>query len=742
MSSVSTIDPSHPASFGDPEPQSSTTSTLEVLFIDAAVEHSAMLAASVAPTIDVIVLDAHRDGIAQITAALKERPQVAIAHLIAHGAPGSLSLGNTELSLATLDRYATQLQAWFSQPASLLIYGCQVAAGDAGSEFVAQLHQLTGAAIAASSTLIGDRTQGGNWELDVQTQPMDVALALPQEVQERYPAVLAFTAFNPSTEDPQTLVDRLVASGTPLSVVADSITFVGADGQASFYDGTLTELGIGAGILLTSGDGTPPLTNTQSSYGEAQLGTNDPDLQAVANSAFVSAGENQDVNILQFSFIIDNPDILSVGFNLLFGSDEFPEFSNSSFVDVAAVFVNGVNVGLFNNNVNQPLSIIDTNLEVGNFINNGEPLDFSIFNGQSRILPIEYDGVSSPLSIFVPVQQGLNTIKFAVADTGDQIYDSGLLISNMTANTFSAENFSGVLLTLNGTDGDDIITGSVFNEFIDGGLGNDQVNAAPGNDIVNAGDGNDLIFTGDGNDEVNGGNGDDTINGELGNDILRGQVGNDTVSGGLGDDRLVGGEGDDSLSGNEDNDTINAGDGNDSAFGGDGDDRLLGLLGDDLLDGGNGNDTAEGGAGNDELLGLGGNDTLVGEDGNDAMTGGTGNDFLQCGAGNDTANGGNGKDKLFGDDGNDLLIGGKDSDRYRGGQGRDTFVLATGKGRDVILDFQDGRDKIQLSRRLGFSDLTLTQKGRNVIITDGNDQLAVLIKVDVDDLSGRDFRRA
>ena len=38
--------------------------------------------------------------------------------------------------------------------------------GGAGEEFIAQLRKITGAEIAASTTPIGNKAKGGNWELD------------------------------------------------------------------------------------------------------------------------------------------------------------------------------------------------------------------------------------------------------------------------------------------------------------------------------------------------------------------------------------------------------------------------------------------------------------------------------------------------------------------------------------------------------------------------------------------------
>ena len=305
-----------------------------------------------------------------------------------------------------------------------------------------------------------------------------------------------------STSDSLDLVNAIVVDDAGIEINPENITFVGADNQASFYDGSIPELGIGAGILLTSGDGNPNITNTSDSFGVEQNGvTEDSQLQAVADSAFEESGTVQDINSLEFSFSVTDPNVESVSFNLVFGSDEFPEFSDSAFVDVGAVFINGQNVGLFNNDPNQPLSIVSENLDLGNFQDN---TDGSI--------PIEYDGVSSVLSIVAPVEQGENTIRFAIADTGDSIYDSGLFISNFaTSGADTGDSGSGVLINAPGTAEADEIVGDDTNQFIEGLAGNDTINPGGGDDIVDAGAGDDLVVGGNGNNAIDGGEGNDTV---------------------------------------------------------------------------------------------------------------------------------------------------------------------------------------------------------------------------------------
>lgn len=159
-----------------------------VVFVDTGVENYQQLVNGVISTAEVFVLDAAADGIEQISQILQQRQDAAAVHLVSHGAPGCLYLGNTQLSLGTFNRYATQLQQW--DVTHLVLYGCNVAAGDAGEEFVEKLHQLTGANIAASRTLTGNSALGGNWELEVVLGEEQPLLAFPRSVIAAYEGIL------------------------------------------------------------------------------------------------------------------------------------------------------------------------------------------------------------------------------------------------------------------------------------------------------------------------------------------------------------------------------------------------------------------------------------------------------------------------------------------------------------------------------------------------------------------------
>jgi len=116
------------------------------------------------------------------------------------------------------------------------------------------------------------------------------------------------------------------------------------------------------------------------------------------------------------------------------------------------------------------------------------------------------------------------------------------------------------------------------------------------------------------------------------------------------------------------------------------------------------------------LLALGGNDTVVGSSDSELIFGNEGQDSISGGAGNDTLFGGKGNDQLFGDAGNDFLSGDRDIDTLTGGQGSDTFALSTGSGLDIITDFENTIDYIQVPADVSISDILIQAAGANTLL--------------------------
>ena len=105
----------------------------------------------------------------------------------------------------------------------------------------------------------------------------------------------------------------------------------------------------------------------------------------------------------------------------------------------------------------------------------------------------------------------------------------------------------GLVPTIVGTSGPDVIAAGPANDVIFGGGGDDRISGGGGNDVICGGAGNDQISGGDGNDTVYGGPGADSASGDAGNDRLFGGLGNDRLAAGSGTDQLFGVSGDDLL---------------------------------------------------------------------------------------------------------------------------------------------------------------------------------------------------
>jgi|CXWL01.1.fsa_nt_gi Ca2+-binding RTX toxin-like protein len=321
---------------------------------------------------------------------------------------------------------------------------------------------------------------------------------------------------------------------------------------------------------------------------------------------------------------------------------------------------------------------------------------------------------------------------------------------------------------LNGDAGDDYLYGEGDGDVLTGGVGNDRMYGGAGNDILGGGDGVDVLVGGEGGDGLNGdggndyiyaGLGDDAIDGGGEDDVLLGEAGDDTIAGGAGDDAIYAADGADLISGDGGADYVFAGIGNDIVSGGAGNDVLLGEGGLDSLTGEDGSDYLFGGDDTDALNGGLGDDRLYGDAGDDALEGGAGADLLLGDIGGDVLHGGddndyiygeNGVDFLFGDAGADSIFGGNDGDRIdggagndllRGGLGGDVFVKTANSGDDVVGDFQDGLDLMDLRGYSGatFANTTVTSVGADTLITFAGGGSLHLVGVNAASISAADF---
>jgi len=239
----------------------------------------------------------------------------------------------------------------------------------------------------------------------------------------------------------QMVQNTLLGPGISVS----NVTFVGSTSSpyqiGEFSNGNTTNLGMDQGIVMSSGDVTQipgPVTNFAStSVGTAGI----PEIDNIAG------GTSYDGAKLEFDFIpLDN----IIQFQYVFGSEEYPEYVNSSYNDAFAFLITGPNPS-GGNYTDQNIALIPfttTPVTINN-VNSGSNsayyIDNQALNGQTIVL----DGFTTVLIAQADVTACQSYhIKFAIADIDDSVFDSDVFLK---ANSFSTDALDIVITYSNGT---------------------------------------------------------------------------------------------------------------------------------------------------------------------------------------------------------------------------------------------------------------------------------------------------
>ena len=151
-------------------------SSKNIVFIDSRVAGYKSTIDSVRDPAEVFILNGESDGLTQMAGYLKGRSGIEAIHVISHGSQGALYLGSTVLddkNLAAHQPQLTSMGASLTQTGDILLYGCDVAQGDVGVQFIASLAQVTGADLAASDDLTGGHS--GDLVLEVSSGNIESA---------------------------------------------------------------------------------------------------------------------------------------------------------------------------------------------------------------------------------------------------------------------------------------------------------------------------------------------------------------------------------------------------------------------------------------------------------------------------------------------------------------------------------------------------------------------------------------
>jgi gliding motility-associated-like protein len=240
-------------------------------------------------------------------------------------------------------------------------------------------------------------------------------------------------AINTSMTPQQLIQNVLVGTG----VVVTNITYSGSPvAIASFSNGGTTNIGLNSGVILTSGSAAlVPGPNNSGSAGQNNNMPGDPQLQSLIPGYTV-----YDASVFEFDF---TPLSDTIKFRYVFGSEEYPEYSNSSYNDVFGFFITGPNPlggNYLNYNIARlpgtttPVSINNVNNGTANM---GPCINCQYYINNANGITIQYDAFTTVLTAWALVTPCVTYhFKIAIGDGGDGILDSGVFLE---ANSFSTD---------------------------------------------------------------------------------------------------------------------------------------------------------------------------------------------------------------------------------------------------------------------------------------------------------------
>jgi len=259
----------------------------------------------------------------------------------------------------------------------------------------------------------------------------------------------------------QLVQDVLVGQGVEVS----NVTFNGSPIQRGYFDGSSSNIGISAGVILATGNifvatGPNDLENaTQPESSGCGTPTGPPfgpgglcrPGDADLNNILPGSTMTHDAAILEFDFV---PQSDTVRFNYVFASEEYPEYVCSEFNDVFAFLLSGPNPAGGNYNKVNIARIPGTTIPVAiNTINPGMAGQFgspfgcsgsagstnfqSLYNNNSNGSSVQFDGFTDKLQAVARVTPcETYHIKIAIADAGDGVLDSAVFLEE---NSFAAD---------------------------------------------------------------------------------------------------------------------------------------------------------------------------------------------------------------------------------------------------------------------------------------------------------------
>lgn len=231
-----------------------TSAAHEFLFVDGRVPDLQAIVAAARPGVQVVVLDPHDNGLVQMVHALQGAQGLASISVVSHGDEGMLLLGNGPLFAGNLAQYQAELQAIgaaLCPDGDLLLYGCDVGAGEGGAQFLAALAALTGADVAASDDRTAGAVRGGDWDLEITTGQIEAAAVLDAQHLAGYDYSLHTASVSNVAQLKAAIATGSTDGAADLITLTDNISFASAGDAIAIHvtDGQTLSI-VGGGFTL------------------------------------------------------------------------------------------------------------------------------------------------------------------------------------------------------------------------------------------------------------------------------------------------------------------------------------------------------------------------------------------------------------------------------------------------------------------------------------------------------------
>ncbi len=222
--------------------------------------------------------------------------------------------------------------------------------------------------------------------------------------------------------DPALSATQLAQTLVGPGVTVTNAHFTGAAVAGGTFSGDASILGIGYGVVLSTGMVSSVIGPNNGNKASTDNGApGDPALDSLAG------GSTYDAASLDFDFV---PQSKTVSFQYVFGSAEYNQFVYQ-FNDVFGFFINGTNCAIVPGTAS-PVSI--NTINGGNPYGSGNAANPQLYRNNSPpdgggSINTELDGLTTPLTCVAAVQPGqVNHAHLSIADALDHYLDSDVFI--------------------------------------------------------------------------------------------------------------------------------------------------------------------------------------------------------------------------------------------------------------------------------------------------------------------------